>query len=658
MGGPLRQPVVEHARRPEILRDRPPRREFRNREAKRQLQRKETRWAPIAYGVFAAAILLILGFAYTSYAFSKYRGEILPGTYIGDLNVSGMTQKQAQSAVTVRLAAIHLVPVRLVYHKFVSQPTADQLGLVYHVPETAAAAMQAGRTGSPLLQWLSRMPLHPNHQVPLQYNSDPKLIGGFVQSIAKDHNLYHPAQNAGLAISAATSWHVTLQPAIDGVQLNIPAAETAITDALGSLSVQTEQLQVIHVVPGINDQAADRIRTQIEAFLSNPPIIAVGRRVVLMKRSDLGPAFHFNSVTTKSGSTIRLAVDATKLQAYVTSLAAAIDRQPENAKLSFDAGQVTVISPLRKGTSLDQTDALNKLESAVNALKPNARLHFNVSVLNPPIDQSNPASLGITSPLGMGASSFVGAGSTRLADVTAIAKALNNDVLPPDADISFNTLVGTGWADSVYSDGLVQSGNQLVPAPGGAMQQVATTFLRALYAAGLTLEERHAHDHRLPFYEPPAGLDAVVAPGRNWDLRFANTTHHSLLIETRVEPIRQELYIYVYGPKLRWHVSIDSTGKVTKVYPHGPQIERQDPSLPPGQVRQISWALDGATVVIRRTITYPNGTVHNDQITTTYRPSPAIITVGAAPTPTPTPTATSVASTATPLPSPTPTFNH
>lgn len=668
MGEPLREPIADHARRLEITRDRPPRRDFVDREAKRHLEHKETPWAPIAYGVFFAAVLIIGCFAYTSYAFSKYRGEILPGTYVDQVNLSGLSEKQAESRLSVSLAAIHQVPVVLVYNNFVSRPSAAQLGLTYYIRQTAKEAMQAGRTGSFLSQWLARMPIHPDHKVPLLYTPNENLIREFVQRIAQNRNLYHPPMNAGLTISASTGWHVTLKPAIDGVELDVPAAIQSIHSALGSLAIQTEQLRVLHVQPAISDAAADHIRRQVENFLSHPPIIAVGRRVILVKRSDLGPAFHFDSISNKSGSTIRLRVNYATVQAYVASLASTIDRQPENARLNFDAGQVQVISPERNGRTLDQADAVSKLDAAIHALTPNARLHFKVAITTPPIDQQNPASYGIRTLLGTGASSFADAGPTRLADITQIAKTLNYTLLQPNQDISFNTLVSSVvWPDRVYSDGLAESGGQLVPAGSGAMQQVATTFLRALYASGLTLEERHAHVHRLPFYEPPAGLDAVVAPGRSWDLRFANSTHHYLLIVTRVEPIKQELYIYVYGPKLGWRVSVDPSGKVTKVYPHGPQIEHQDSSLQPGQVRQVSFALDGADIVVQRTITFPNGSVHSDQLFTHYRPSAAIISVGSAPTPTPVPTRkagslTSATPTppppALPSPSPTPTFSH
>jgi vancomycin resistance protein YoaR len=241
--------------------------------------------------------------------------------------------------------------------------------------------------------------------------------------------------------------------------------------------------------------------------------------------------------------------------------------------------------------------------------------------------------------------------------VAAIANTLDGDLLPPSQDISFSTLAGTGWDPRVYQDDETERGGQTVPAGRGAMQQVATTFLRALYGAGLKLKEWHPHTHRLSWYEPPVGLDAVVSPDRSWDLVFTNDTGHYLLIKTRVEPVKQQVFIYLYGPRLGWKVSVDN-GKITKIYPHGPKIVRQDTSLPPGQLRQIQWAHDGADVVVQRTITYRNGKVVTDQLHTHYKPWQAIVLIGSAPptpTPTPSPTPTKKSARSTPGPTATPT---
>ncbi len=660
--------VPERERSPELVRPADRRREFSGREAHRHLERKETPWAPIAYGVFFVAIAIILFLAYSSYAFSKYRGEILPGVQVDGLNLGGLTTTQASNAILFRLSAIQHVPVQLVYGRFSWKPKQSEIGLSYDLPGTAREAMQVGRQGSVISQLIDRLPFHTTHSIPLLYRIDEKRLQAYIQTIAASSNVYVKSQNASLSIGSNSGYRVTLQPSQDGTHLDSSAADAAVHAALGSLTVHVEPLIVVRTQPAITDADANRIRNTVERFLNHPPIIAVGQHVIVTTRQDFGPAFSFSEPKGKR-PTIQLSVDPNAVSSFIASLASEVDRPAVNAKLNFDAGQVQVISPQQTGRTLDQQAALTKLLPIVQKLRPNARLHFSVATIQPPIDQSNPASLGIRQLIGMGSTSFVGAGATRLTDITNIARSLNQDLLSPTGDISFNTLVGTGWPDRVYSDKEHAVAGTLVPASGGAMQQVATTFLRALYAAGLKLEERHAHVYRLPWYEPPIGLDAVVAPGRGWDLRFANSTDKYLLIETRVEPIRQQLYIYVYGPKLGWHVSVDQQGQVLKVYPHGGQIERTDPSLAPGQVVQVSWAADGADTVVQRTITYPNGGVHTDEIRTHYQASSAIITVGnpvqptAVPahavhgtpgvTPTPTGTPGPVAS-----PSPTATFSH
>lgn len=661
---PLTASGLERERSRDLIRPADRRRDFVGREAQRHLQRKEGRWAPIVYGVFVSALLVIFFFAYTSYAFSKYRGEILPGTHVDQLQLGGLTAKQAENVITD--SAAHLLPVRLMYHGIAWHPTQADLGVAYDYPNTAQAALQVGRQGSFIEQWIDRFPLHPGHAVALIYKRDDRLIRSYVVgTVASSSSIQATTRNARLTITAANGYHVQLDPSQAGTQLDIAQAIQSIYDALGALSEQTVPLRVNRILPTITDSDAIGVRDHVERFLSRPPVIGISvgknERVFVMSRNVLGPMLSFSEPPSKGRPSIVLHVDTDKVRAYVATLAQVVDRPAVDAKLQFYGGQVRVIQPLQSGSTLDQVTAFQKLLPAIQSLRPSTRLRLAAATTQPPVQQSNPASLGISTLLGEGVTSFGGARSTRLRDITAIAKSLDQDLLAPGQDISFNTLIGTGWDNRVYADRPRMVNGKLVPAESGAMQQVATTFFRALYASGLKLEERHAHTYRLPWYEPPYGLDAVVAPGRGWDLRFANSANKYLLIQTRVEPIRQELYIYIYGPKLGWHVSVDPIGKLTRVIPHGPQIARQDPALTPGQVRQISWALNGGTTVIQRSITYANGGVHADEIVTTYQPSSAIITLGSAPTPSPAQaTSGKKHPTATPSPGPsaTPTFSH
>src|SRR5579872_1883878 len=93
------EPYVDHARPTELIRPERKPHVFREREAQRHLHRKERSWAPIAYSIFLIAVLIIGAVAYTTYAFSKYRGVILPGVYVDRLDVSGLTANQAEDRV-------------------------------------------------------------------------------------------------------------------------------------------------------------------------------------------------------------------------------------------------------------------------------------------------------------------------------------------------------------------------------------------------------------------------------------------------------------------------------------------------------------------------------------------------------------------------------
>src|SRR5947209_17651766 len=121
-----------HSRRPELVRPVTERRDFQGRQAKRHLEQRERPWASYAYGVFFAALLVIFSVAYTTYAFSKYRGEILPGVYVDQTPLGGLTPKQATNLITKQLAGISQVPIRLVYRSYPPwEPRQQDIDIIY-----------------------------------------------------------------------------------------------------------------------------------------------------------------------------------------------------------------------------------------------------------------------------------------------------------------------------------------------------------------------------------------------------------------------------------------------------------------------------------------------------------------------------------------------
>jgi vancomycin resistance protein YoaR len=660
----------ERVRRKELIRTATRRRDFPRREAQRRLQQKEARWAPIAYGVFLIAVALIFSVTYTTYAFSKYRGVILPAVFVDKTSLSGLSSSQAYKRIDAKLAAIYGVPLRLRFGDHTWDPKRGEIGLQYDIQGTVQEADAIGRDGSFVSNLIDRLPVHPSHVVPLLYKLSETRLRTYLNRVVAPL-VFHKSVSASLGINR-NSWHVVLYPSHSGTQLDVANSEQVAHDALGSLSKQVRTLQVVRAPPVVTDSDARKVQSRVEAFLNHPPVMQMGKRVFVGSRYSFARMIHFSTTFGKHRAAIQMNVDSTAIHDYVSWLAYSVDRQPQNARLDFSAGHVTQTLARKTGRTLIDDTAYTKILAAVTAVLPTARLRLPVAVTQPPFDQTNPGSLGITTLLGTGSTSFQGATSVRTDAVSAIAGTLNNVVVTPGEDISFNQLVQTpiGWADQAYADNESGSGGKPVPGDGGAMQQVATTFLRALYKSGLQLTERHAHRFRLPWYEPPYGFDALVSPTRSWDLVFHNNTGKYLILQTRVEPIRQELFMYVFGPKLGWKVAVDSFGRLTAVVKHGPAEERVDPSLAPQERKQVAWPADGGKTVLQRTITFPNGNVKVDEIDSTYDPRAAVVAIGVAaatatPIPSITPTATSkgkatpgTSTTTTAQSGPTPTFSH
>jgi vancomycin resistance protein YoaR len=655
MAGSVRNPPPTHVRREELVRPAVRRREFSDRVAQRYLRTKERpRWQLIAYAVLLFAVLIIGSIAYTTYAFSKYRGVIVPGVYVASVSLSGLTPVQATHEIENIQGALGTGPVELVYGPYHWDPQASEIGLQYDVPSTVDEANSIGRSGSFLGQLLDRLPLHRSHNVALQYTIDDIKLKQYIRTKIA-HALFLNMSNANLTVS---NDHIQLVPSVQGQRIDVAGTVAEVHSALGYLTRQVKKVPTIAIRPVITDAYAIRIRDRVEAFLSDTPLFLVGKKhKILTSRNDLALVLSFRQKITSRSASLVMDVNSDTVRSFVTSLAQKFDRLPQNAHIHFYGNQVKVSRPFRLGRSLNQGRAVASLLQVITGLRPHARVRLTFTVTKPPIDQQNPASYGINTWLGTGVTGFSGAGSSRSKEIAAIASRLNDVLLPPKQGISFNTLVGTDWPSADYVDHEVEKHGELVPGPGGAMQQVATTLLRALWVTGLRLEEHWSHPYRLGWYEPPIGLDAVVLPNSK-DLRFSNNTGKYLLLETRYEPIRQELYVDVYGPPLKWKVEIDN-GTVMKTTPHEPDLVSQDPSLATGKIQQVEWAHDGAVTVIRRTITYPNGDVKVDQITTRYQPWRAVVHIGATlPTPTVVTSTPTVGPSPTTGPSPTPTFNH
>jgi len=136
----------------------------------------------------------------------------------------------------------------------------------------------------------------------------------------------------------------------------VPATIAAIHSALGYLSQQLVQLPVSHPQPAIRDSDAQTVLKRVNAFLDSAPVIAVGKHVFVMHRSDFVGMLSF--ADKPKGRTIQMTVDSPNVVAYVDNLASTqINRAPQEAKIDFFGGKVTVVRHAHSGRQLDVAGA-------------------------------------------------------------------------------------------------------------------------------------------------------------------------------------------------------------------------------------------------------------------------------------------------------------
>jgi vancomycin resistance protein YoaR len=279
---------------------------------------------------------------------------------------------------------------------------------------------------------------------------------------------------------------------------------------------------------------------------------------------------------------------------YLNGLAQKVSQLPVNAKLIFEDGRISQSSAPKLGKALDIPGSVANIELAlVHGNQDSAQLAF--SNVAPEITPERINNLGINELLGQGESNFVGSTKARIHNIGVGVNVFNGILVAPGQEFSFNKLLGPVVASTGYEPELVIKTNSIAKEYGGGLCQVSTTIFRAIAAAGLPILERHAHSLPVHYYNPQ-GFDATIYPGVS-DFRFKNDTQAYVLIQSQV--VGTKVIFEIYGTSDGRKIAIDG--------PH------QYAAMPDGSLK----------AVLRRTVTYTDGTEKKDEFFSLYK-SPSL----------------------------------
>lgn len=137
-----------------------------------------------------------------------------------------------------------------------------------------------------------------------------------------------------------------------------------------------------------------------------------------------------------------------------------------------------------------------------------------------------------------------GTGGARGSNIQNAASKLDNLLIMPGEEFSYEDTIGPTTAENGYRSAPVIVNGQLKSGLGGGVCQVSSTMYNAQLKAGILPSERS--NHSKPVSYVPRGLDATLASG-SIDYKFINTYDYPLVINAYTSSGR--LYIEFWSNK-------------------------------------------------------------------------------------------------------------
>ena len=588
----------------------------------------------IVFVLVVGLLLAAIGGVGYVYAFeSRHAETIFPGVSVAGVDLSGLTVEEARQKLENALTYPEQSKTLFIYGEKRWLYSPEQLGFSLDATQSARQAFAVGRQNS-LSENLSVQMAAARQGVNLapvaQY--DQRQAYAVLQALANQINT--PVVEAALSLNGTD---VVITPGQVGRQVDLDATLKALDNLLLTQREGVIPLVVVEQQPQIMDAtAAGKFAQQFlsEALVLSLPEGSRSEGPWRIEPEDLAKLIIIEREDDGTSAAYQVSVNQQAMSNYLSSLAPVVHTEPVNARFIFndDTRQLDLLQPMVVGQDLNIPASLEAINTALGA--GNHTVTLVLDAVDPLVrDDATAESLGITELVSMETSYFYGSDPGRVQNITLASQAYHGLLVAPGETFSMASYLTDISLENGYAEAPIIYGNETIQGVGGGVCQVSTTLFRTAFYGGFPIVERHAHAYRVGYYEQSAngsrnpnlaGLDATVY-FPFVDLKFVNDTPYWLLMET-----------YVYGYSLTWKFYSTSDGRtvewnttgITNVVAPPEPIYRENPDLLTGTIKQVDWPVEGATVIVNRTV-YKNGTVYfTDTFRTDYVPWGAIFEYG------------------------------
>ncbi|MFH1909089.1 MAG: VanW family protein [Chloroflexota bacterium] len=568
-----------------------------------------------------------------------YSGQILPGVSVAGVDISALTPEEAALKLNQNLA--YPYAGRILFRDgdkvWVAAPA--QLGMVFDLGASLQSAYRVGRSGGLFDSLAAQVNAwQRNVNLPPVILFDGRVAYDYLQAIAAQ--IDKPVVEASLTIQGT---QVSDTPGQVGRLLDVDATLANVLAQLQSFQDGEVPLVVEAQAPQILD--ASHQAAAARQILSAPLVLSLPD----MQTGDPGP-WEVNVQALANmllvalvpaeggGAQYQVSLNATTLGPFLEGLAASLDRNPENARFTFndETRQLDLIQSAVIGRRLDVGGSIAAIQQ--KALQGEHNIPLELTYTQPAVgDDATAASLGITelvSDPDHSSTYFRGSSSGRIQNIQTASARFHGLLVAPGEEFSMAEALGDISLESGFAEALIIYNGRTIKGVGGGVCQVSTTLFRIVFFGGYPIVERHAHAYRVGYYEQTAyghdkylaGLDATVYVPLV-DFKFTNDTPYWLLMET---------YVPEGARRLTWKFYSTSDGRTVEWNTSGPRdvvpapepLFQENSDLEPGEIKQVDWSADGAIVTVTRLVQRMGQVLYNDTFTTRYKAWQAICEYG------------------------------
>jgi vancomycin resistance protein YoaR len=581
-------------------------------------RRQQARARRIRRMTYASIAVLVFAVIVVSIVYAGSPGTLAKGLQINGVDIGGLSAAEATKTLDQRSQVSLAKPVDFVVGGHRYHVKASELGLTINWPSAVADARHHGDGFGPI-RGFRRMKLRFFGQdVSAHATYDQTKLAALLGRIGSAVD--EPHHDAAVVLHGL---HPAVVQAKAGHILDRDAAGQAIVGALAAFGRgNAVPLPTKVDEPKVTGPMLARAATQARLAVS-APVTLVGVKRLRIPRWKIALALEL----PKDGAT-KLRIGGPGADALFKTLQKQVNTKAHDAQFVVTSGGIR-IQPSIDARVLDVPKTADALLAA--ALRTaNRSVPIVVASSQPKRTTADAQAMGIVGLVSSYTTSYGGV-PNRIHNVEVVSHLVDNTLIPPHKEFSFNGTTGERNAAKGLLEAPVIINGELENGLGGGTCQVSTTVFNAAYEAGLPITQRTNHALYISHY--PQGRDATVNYP-DTDLKFVNDSDNWLLLRTFVSS--STLTVNLYGTPL--HRRVESDVAPLRVTGPVPENVTKDPELLVGtKVVDHQGSPPLATSVTRRVYNAKGKLLYEATFYSSYVGDKSIIREGTKPKPKPKP---------------------